>query len=102
MQVDSGIPLTVLNVDGGLTANTFVMQFLADLLNVNVTNIGIEEVSALGAAYLAGLQAGVFDNLNELTRLNQDKDIFSPVTNHTQANDVYKQYQKFLQMLLHA
>lgn len=102
MQVDSGIPLAGLNVDGGITANTFVMQFLADLLNVNVTNIGIEEVSALGAAYLAGLQSNVFGNLDELTRLNQDKEIFSPVPNHTQANDAYKQYQKFLQMLLHA
>jgi glycerol kinase len=102
MQTDSNIPLTGLNVDGGITANTFVMQFLADLLNVNVTNIGIEEVSALGAACLAGLQTGLFKNLDDLAKLGRNKKIFSPGADRTQANNAYQQYQKYLQMLLRA
>jgi len=100
MQIDCGIPLASLKVDGGITVNAFVMQFLADLLNVDVTSIGIEEVSALGAAFLAGLQADVFGSLDELSKLNQNKSVFSPLPDHTQANDAYKQYQKFLKILL--
>ncbi|HOL32628.1 MAG TPA: glycerol kinase GlpK [Anaerohalosphaeraceae bacterium] len=102
MQADSGIQLAGLNVDGGITANRFVMQFLADLLNVQVTNIGMEEVSALGAAYLAGLQEGVFSNLAVLAKLNQDKTVFSPVQDRMYASDAYKEYQKYLHILLKA
>lgn len=102
MQTDSNIPLAGLNVDGGITANTFVMQFLADLLNVNVTNIGIEEVSALGAAYLAGLQAGIFENLDDLAKLCQNKKIFSPGAGCTQANLAYQQYHHYLKLFLGA
>jgi len=101
MQTDSGISLAGLNVDGGITANTFVMQFLADLLNVNVTN-GIEEVSALGAACLAGLQVGIFKNLEDLAKLGCSKNIFTPGAGRVQANIAYQQYQKYLQMLLRA
>lgn len=100
MQADSDIPLAALNVDGGITANPFVMQFLADLLNVKVTNIGIEEVSALGAAYLAGLQAGIFENLDALAGLNQNKNSFSAGSGRAQAEDTYRQYQKYLHTLL--
>jgi glycerol kinase len=100
MQADSNIPLAGLNVDGGITANTFVMQFLADLLNVSVTNIGIEEVSALGAAYLAGLQTKIFATMDNLAKLSQNRKSFSPGTGRVQANSAYLQYQKYLQMLL--
>ncbi len=75
------------------------MQFLADLLNVNVAN-GIEEVSALGAACLAGLQAQVFENLEDLAKLGHSKNVFSPGAGRVQANIAYQQYQKYLQMFL--
>lgn len=101
MQTDSGIALAGLNVDGGITANTFAMQFLADMLDVNITNIGIEEVSALGAAYLAGLQAGIFRSLEDLAKLNQNRKNFSPGSGRRQANNAYRQYQQYLQQLLH-
>jgi glycerol kinase len=71
METDSGTPLTELKIDGGITANKFVVQFLADLLERNVTNIEIPDVSALGAAYLAGLNAGVYKNLEQLKTFNQ-------------------------------
>ena len=101
MQADSEIALAGLKVDGGITGNTFVMQFLADLLNVTVTNIGIEEVSALGAAYLAALQADVFKNLDDLTKLNGNKKkVFSPGPNRTQINNTYRQYHQYLKLFL--
>lgn len=101
MQTDSGIDLAGLNVDGGITANTFVMQLLADLLNVTVTNIGIEEVSALGAAYLAALQAEVFGNLDDLTKLNHNKKkVFTPGSDRAPINKTYRQYHQYLKLFL--
>jgi glycerol kinase len=90
MEQDSKIKLKELRVDGGITSNQFVMQFLADLLKTNVVNIGLEEVSALGAAYLAGLQEGIFTDINQLISLNVNKKHFSPGTN---AESVYAFYQ---------
>jgi len=78
MEQDSGIPLRQLRVDGGLTTNQFVMQFLADLLRTDVVNIGIQDVSALGAAYMAGLQQGVFDSIDQLANLNIARKSFEP------------------------
>ncbi|UCF17539.1 MAG: glycerol kinase, partial [Phycisphaerales bacterium] len=78
MERDSGINLQELKVDGGITANRFVMQFLADLLDANVVNIGIEEVSALGAAYMAGLQKGIFREIDHLKNLSGGEKRFLP------------------------
>ena len=78
MEKDAGIKLKELMVDGGTTSNQFVVQFLSDLLNKNVTTIGFPDVSALGAAYLAGLHVGVYENLEKLTRLNTEKTIYRP------------------------
>jgi glycerol kinase len=60
MQRDSGVKLEALRVDGGATANDLLMQFQADLLGVPVERPVVTETTALGAAYLAGLHAGVF------------------------------------------
>ncbi len=78
MEQDSGIALEALRVDGGITANRFVMQFLADLLGTDVVNIGIPDVSALGAAYMAGLQQGLFDGIDQLANLNITQKSFQP------------------------
>jgi glycerol kinase len=70
MELDAGIALERLMVDGGMTANRFVLQFLADLLEKPVVNIGMPDVSALGAAYLAGLKAGIFRDMAHLRTLH--------------------------------
>lgn len=70
MESDTSIKLKELMVNGGITANQFVMQFLADLLARPISSIGIPDVSALGAAYLAGLQSGIYKNLDHLKELN--------------------------------
>ncbi len=81
MESDAVLPLTQLNTDGGITSNKFVMQFMADLLNIQVVSIGMHDVSALGAAYLAGLRTKVYKDLDQLTQLNTSKNIFQPASN---------------------
>lgn len=76
MEKDAGIALQELNTDGGITANTFVMQFLADLLQKKVATIGMPDVSALGAALLAGLKIGVYADLEALKKMNRDQQYY--------------------------
>jgi len=100
MERDSKIKLKELRVDGGITANQFIMQFLADLVKTNVVNIGMEEVSALGAAYLAGLHEGIFKDINQLVNLNLGKKQFSPGTNSETVLAFYEGWQKAVQTLV--
>ena len=78
MEKDAGVTLKELMADGGISSNSFIMNFLASLLNKPVVNIGIPDVSALGAAYMAGLYAGVYMNIDYLKELNADKTIILP------------------------
>jgi len=65
---DSGINLTAMKVDGGATANEFLMQFQADILNVNIERPEVTETTALGAAYLAGLAVGFWKSKGEIAQ----------------------------------
>ncbi|WP_313341771.1 glycerol kinase GlpK [Sedimentibacter sp.] len=65
---DSGINLTALRVDGGATANNFLMQFQSDILNVNIERPDVTETTALGAAYLAGLAVGLWKSKGEIVQ----------------------------------
>lgn len=65
----SGIELKELRVDGGPTRNEFLMQFQTDILQKTVVRSAIEEISALGSAFLAGLAVGLWKNLNEIEKL---------------------------------
>jgi glycerol kinase len=62
----AGQPIHMLKVDGGGTANPFLMQFQADILGVPVEVAAVQETTALGAAYLAGLASGFWHDLPEL------------------------------------
>jgi len=66
MQADSGTPISELRVDGGATANNLLMQFQADLLSCKVVRPEVTEVTAIGAAYLAGLATGFWQNIEEI------------------------------------
>lgn len=88
MKADTGIALQELMVDGGMTANNFLMQFLADLLRKPVVNIGMPDVSALGAAYLAGLGSGLFKDIAHIQSLHNDEQKIVPhLDNHSVAAD---------------
>ncbi|MDV6251397.1 glycerol kinase GlpK [Vibrio sp. EA2] len=94
MQADSGIKLKNLRVDGGAVANNFLMQFQADVLNTQVLRPQVTEVTALGAAYLAGLAVGYWDSLDEL----QDKAVidrtFEPHEDEEKRNRRYKGWKR--------
>ena len=66
MNADSGSRCTALKVDGGMTANNLLMQFLADLLDVPVVRPMVTETVSLGAAYAAGLAVGYWPDLEGL------------------------------------
>ena len=67
-----------LRVDGGMVANNWLMQFLADVLDVVVERPVVTETTALGAAYLAGLQSGLFDSLSDLSERWRRESVFTP------------------------
>ncbi|MEM5780561.1 MAG: FGGY-family carbohydrate kinase, partial [Lawsonibacter sp.] len=69
MEKDTGISLSALNADGGASRDRFLMQFQSDLLNKPVLRPAIRETTALGAAYLAGLAVGVWNDLDEIRAL---------------------------------
>lgn len=66
MEADAGLSITSLRVDGGASANNFLMQFQADIQNAQIVRPEITETTALGAAYLAGLAVGYYDSLEEI------------------------------------
>jgi glycerol kinase len=69
MEKDSGKPIMELRVDGGATANNFLMQFQADLLGCEIKRPQIIETTAIGAAFLAGLAVGFWESREEIQSL---------------------------------
>ncbi len=78
MVADSGIDLATLKVDGGMVVNDLLMQFQADVLDVNVVRPKISETTVLGAAYAAGLAVGFWESLDELASHWEEDRTFSP------------------------
>ena len=78
MEADANTPISEVRVDGGATANNILMQFQADILDIPVTRPYIMETTALGAAYLAGLATGVWQDINELKKLWHEELTFRP------------------------
>lgn len=85
MENEAGILLKEMKANGGISANDFVIQFLSDLLNKHIEVAGIPDISALGAAYLAGLQVEVFEDIDKLKKLNYKKRIVVPLAAMTAA-----------------
>ena len=75
---DDGISPSVIRVDGGMVANDWFLQFLADILDVRVERPANVESTVLGAAYLAAMQCGLIDNLQQATRLWRCDAVFEP------------------------
>ena len=88
MKKDSGTPLAELRVDGGGTDNDLLMQFQADLLGVPVVRPQVRETTALGAAYLAGLAIGYWEDRAEIGRFWQVERTFTPAMERSQAAEL--------------
>jgi glycerol kinase len=94
MEKDSGIALESLRVDGGMVTNDLLMQFQADILNREVMRPVIQETTALGAAYAAGLAVKFFTGLEEL-RANWAVDhTWKPHADETEREALYRQWKK--------
>ncbi len=82
MVEDSGKQMRELKVDGGASANNYLMQFQADILNVEVDRPKMLEVTALGAAFLAGIKAGIW-NKKDISKIRMIDTVFTPkITQH--------------------
>ncbi|WP_282137782.1 glycerol kinase GlpK [Rossellomorea aquimaris] len=94
MEADSGISLKKLRVDGGAVKNDFLMQFQSDILSVPVERPVVNETTALGAAYLAGLATGFWDNRDEISKQwNKDKQFEPQMPVETQG-ELYNGWKK--------
>lgn len=94
MQQDSGITLQVLKADGGATANQFLMQFQADILGVPVDCPQVIETTALGAAYLAGLAVGFWDNKQAITDNWRSLTLHKPKMDPKHSAELYAGWQR--------
>ncbi len=94
MEKDTGIPLTVLNADGGASRDRFLMQFQADILNRPVLRPAIRETTALGAAYLAGLAVGLWNNLEEIQAMRTVEQRYDPQMEETRRQKLLRGWDK--------
>lgn len=94
MQEDSNIKLETLKVDGGATANDFLMQFQSDILGVKVDRPKVTETTALGAAYLAGLAVGFWSSKDEIAENWAVDRTFAHVLPDHAKEDKYKGWKK--------
>jgi glycerol kinase len=100
MRADAGLPLAMLKVDGGASVNNGLMQFQADILNATVRRPVVAETTALGAAYLAGLAVGYWQDLADVARnWALDKE-FKPQMTGEMRDERYAQWQKAVKRTL--
>lgn len=91
---DGGVPLNELRVDGGPTRNGFLMQFQADLLDREVACSAIEEISALGATFMAGLATGIWKNMEEISALHKAGSLYKPGMTEKNRDHLYSGWKK--------
>ena len=94
MEADSSIELKKLRVDGGATANNFLMQFQSDLLGVPVERPEVLETTALGAAYLAGLAVEFWNSRDEISKNWNVDHTYQPDMSEEQRDDLYNGWKK--------
>ncbi|MED0679170.1 glycerol kinase GlpK [Aneurinibacillus thermoaerophilus] len=94
MEADSGIRLKTLRVDGGAVKNNFLMQFQSDILGVEVERPTINETTALGAAYLAGLAVGFWESREEIAAKWQMEKCFKPKMLEEERMHLYTGWKK--------
>lgn len=97
MQEDAKIPLAYLRVDGGASANNFLMQFQADMLNTEVHRPRTLETTSLGAAYLAGLAVGYWKDLDEISEDFSIDRTFKPQMGQEKRDKNYKYWKKAIE-----
>jgi len=100
MRGDSNTELQALRVDGGMVANNWFLQFLADLLNLPVERPQVTETTALGAAYLAGVHLGVYESLADISSYWQRDALFTPRLGQKERDKLLLGWEKAISRVL--
>ena len=90
MQKETGQTIKVLKVDGGATKNKYLMQFQSDILHTVIKLPKCLETTALGAAYMAGLQCGFYPNLESIRRIHEYQAVYQPKMAKKEITRLYK------------
>jgi glycerol kinase len=92
MQADTGTALHEIRVDGGMASNDFLMQFQSDVIGRSVVRPRVTQTTALGAAYLAGLDAGIWHDLDDIAHRWQTDRVFRPTHRHIELDAHYRRW----------
>jgi glycerol kinase len=84
MRVDTGVAIGCLQADGGATANDLLMQLQADIVGIPIERSAVQETTALGAAFLAGLGVGFWESKEQIAALRQADAVFEPSITESQ------------------
>ena len=94
MKTETGLKISSLRVDGGATENNLLMQFQSDILPTTIKLPECLEVTALGAAYLAGLSSRFYKNIDEIKSIHNFQRVFTPSLTRKEINEKYKGWKK--------
>ena len=94
MLEESKIPLKAMSCDGGATTNNFLMQFQSDILGVKIKLPKVTETTALGAAYLAGLATGFYENINNIKEAHEIVKTYDPNMDKKDVDKLYNGWKK--------
>lgn len=100
MEVDAGLPIAELRVDGGATVNNLLMQFQSDILSVKVLRPAVIETTALGAAYLAGLAVGFWSSVEEISSQWKVSGEFTPSMEEAEKKHHISNWQRAVKAVL--
>jgi glycerol kinase len=100
MVADSGVPMTEMRVDGGITANSLCMQMQADIMGIDITRPLVTETTALGAAYAAGLAVGFWKDIEELKKQWQQSRRWNPNSTSADREKGYASWKKAIERTL--
>jgi glycerol kinase len=102
LELDAGIKIHQIRVDGGMTINTWLMQFLADIMGLPIVKPQFIESSVVGAALLAALGRGIYTNIEQIAAQWQAAQIFNAHMEQEQADNLYKGWQQAVKRVCHA
>ncbi len=92
MELDAGEPLSVLRVDGGASVNNFMMQFQSDILRKPIDRPKMVETTAFGAAFLAGLAVGVWNDISDIAGIRESDRVFTPQMDENEAAGLHRKW----------
>ncbi|MBT2757820.1 glycerol kinase GlpK [Mesobacillus foraminis] len=100
METQSNIHLMSLKADGGATSNRFLMQYQADILNLDVMVSQVSELSSMGSVYLAGLGVGIWNSVDEIRELNQEYEQYYPIMSSNIRDKNYQGWKDSVKVVL--